>query len=146
MYKEIKYKKSNIIKACDHMNEKMNSYETRVFGVFQFVAGIFGSLIFFVFVYTRHYLISIPFIFFILALTHPIFSKVLVDKEAITIKTNFYRKDVYFYEDIKKLEIKGRRLKIGEDSLTWLTQDCYLLFNPEKIKEGIKKYKPELLE
>ena len=85
------------------MNEKMNSYETRVFGVFQFVAGIFGSLIFFVFVYTRHYLISIPFIFFILALIHPIFSKVLVDKEAITIKTNFYRKDVYFYEDIKKL-------------------------------------------
>ena len=128
---------------CDGMNKKMEIYETRVFGVFQFIAGVFGSLIFLVFVYTRHYLISIPFIFFILALIHPIFSKVLVDKEAITIKTNFYRKDVYFYEDIKKLEIKGRRLKIKGD---FLTPDYILLSNPEKIKEGIKKYKPELLE
>jgi len=124
----------------------MESYETRVFGVFQFIAGVFGSIIFLVFVYTEHYLISIPFIFFISALIHPIFSKVSVDKEGITIRANFYRLDVYSYEDIKKLEIKGRRLKIGENSLTWLTQDCYLLFNPEKIKEGIKKYRPELLK
>jgi len=125
---------------------KMEIYETGVFGVFQFISGVFGSLIFLVFVYTEHYLISIPFIFFILALIHPIFSNVLVNKEGITIRTIFYRKDLYFYEDIKKLEIKGRRLKIGENSLTWLTQDCYLLFNPEAIKEGIKKYRPELLE
>ena len=125
------------------MNKKMEIYETRVFGVFQFIAGVFGSLIFLVFVYAEHYLISIPFIFFIFALIHPIFSKASLNKEGIIIRTNFYREQVYFYEDIKKLEIKGRRLKIKGD---FLTPDYILLSNPEKIKEGIKKYKPELLE
>ena len=124
------------------MDEKMNSHETRMFLPLQSVVGLLLMFFFIVSVF-HNLLFSLIFLFssaFFLA--NSFFTKIKIDNEAIKLKVNPFITNMYFYEDIKKLEIKGRRLKIKGD---FLTPDYILLSNPEKIKEGIKKYKPELL-
>ncbi|MCK4247045.1 MAG: hypothetical protein KAV48_06270 [Methanomicrobia archaeon] len=121
----------------------MENYKTRVFDVLEFISGACGSMLFLILLQSKHYIFSIPLIFFILSVIHPIFSNILVDEEGITIRTSFYHSNIYFYELIKKLEIKKRRIKLKGQ---FPNPDYVLLFNPEIIKEGIKKYKPELLE
>jgi len=143
LYREIKYKKSDIIKVCDHMNEKMNSYKTRMFLPLQSIVGLLLMFFFIVSVF-HNLLFSLIFLFSsALFLANSFFTKIKIDNEAIKLKVNPFITNMYFYEDIKKLKIKGRRLKIKGD---FLTPDYILLSNPEKIKEGIKRYRPELLE
>ena len=127
------------------MNKKKNSYETRMFLPLQSVVGLLLMFFFIVSVF-HNLLFSLIFLFssaFFLA--NSFFTKIKIDNEAIKLKVNPFITNMYFYEDIKKLEIKGRRLKMkmNEDLLD---PGMLILSNPEKIKEGIKKYKPELLE
>ena len=130
---------------CDDMNKKMEIYETGVIYPWYYAVGTLMTFLFLLFLFTGKYLISLIFIVGIFMLASPLFCKVRVDEEDVSLITKRVSKTSYKYSDIKKIEIKGRRLKIKmKESL--LEPGMLILFNPKKVKEGIKKYKPELLE
>ena len=145
MHREIKYKKNDTIKVCDHMNKKMKNYETGVIYPWHYAVGTLITFLFLLFLFTGKYLISLIFIVGIFMLASPLFCKVRVDEEGVSLITKRVSKTSYEYSDIKKIEIKGRRLKMkmNEDLLD---PGMLILFNPKKVKEGIKKYRSELLE
>jgi len=123
----------------------MKNYETGVIYLWYYAVGTLMTLLFLLFLFTGKYLISLIFIVGIFMLASPLFCKVRVDDERVSLITKRVSKTSYEYSDIKKIEIKGRRLKM-KMSKNLLDPGMLILLNPEIIKEGIKRYNPKLLE
>ncbi len=124
------------------MNEK---FESNIVYVWQFVPGVVITILCIGFLQAKIYWLGIICSVGIYMVLNPLILKIKICREEIELQKNPIMSQIYKYSDIKKIEIKGRRLKMkmNEDLLD---PGMLILSNPEKIKEGIKKYKPELLE